>query len=337
VDAVTTAFRDQVADALRAVRVTSPTSYAWFGRPAAPLKRGLRAALAPRAAREYLVARLEQELYRSFYLPGAPYAQAAATAFVDEDPAFVAALSSANAGGGGWGHGWRVVEVAGDGTIVAERDGLRLRMDACDYRGGDGGALAPGASVSASMPKEHRLASPGFYLTRGSAAAAVDPAAIEVRVYFNLTQAGAVPLLAAATRLLDEHGLAFTIKLVNNPARYVRCDAAVLYLDEGAFATAREALRAVVAACAPHVRAETPALTKRLARGVGLGEHRAQLGPSFGVGRCRLIAEAIVDAHERRLTALDDRVDAVARRFALRGLDLDRAHLVSDAVDDYVL
>ena len=325
-------FRDQVADALRAVRVTSPTSYAWFGRPAPPLKRAVRAALAPPIAREYLVGRLARELYGSFYLHGLPRPRSPDDALPDgPDPAFVAALSAANAGTGRWGDGWRVVEVVGDGAVVAERDGLRLRIDAADH----GGAVAPGAAVSARLPKELLAASPGFYLAQGDVAGAADPAAIEVRVYFNLTQAGAVPLLAAATRLLNAQRVAFSIKLVNHPARYSRCDAGVLYLDHGDFASARASLPALVAACAPHLRAETPALTKPLARGVGLGEHRRALGASFGIGRSRLLAEGIVDAHEQRLTGLSDRVDAVARRFALHGMDLDVPYLVAGVRDDY--
>ncbi|MEA2182099.1 MAG: hypothetical protein QOF69_1284 [Solirubrobacteraceae bacterium] len=331
-------FREQVADALRAVRVTSPTSFEWFGRPSPRLKRAVRAGLAPPAARQYLAGRLEQALYGSFYLRGLPRPQIPQDAVPEgADEAFVAQLSAANAGTGGWGHRWQVVEVAEDGAVVAERDGLRLRIDAADQRPAADGSVAPGAFVSARLPKELRAVSPGFYLARGNADGAVDPAAVEVRVYFNLTQAGAVPLLAAATRLLNEHRLAFSIKLVNHPGRYSRCDAGVLYLDEAAFARAGPTLRALVEACAPHLRLETPALTKPLAPGVGIGEHRAALGASFGIGRCRLIAEGIADAHEQHLTELDDRVDAVGRRFALNGMELDAPYLVSGARDDYVL
>lgn len=335
--AAVSAFRDQVADALRVVRVTSPTSYAWFGRPAPPLKRAVRAALAPTAAREFLVARLARELYGSFYLRGAPLPQVPHDGGSDADPAFVAALSAANAGTGGWGQDWRVVEVAEDGAVVAERDGLRLWIGASDHRIAGDGSLAPGASVRTRLAKELRAASPGFYFARGNTGGARDPAAVEVRVYFNLTQGGAVPLLAAATRLLNEERLAFGIKLVNHPARFSRCDAGVLYLDEVAFPPAKALLRELVAACAPHLRAATPALTKPLARGVGIGEHLPALGASFGLGRCRLMAEGIADAYEQRLTALGDRVDAVARSFAAHGLDLDVPYLVSRARDDYAL
>jgi hypothetical protein len=329
-------FRDQVADALGVVRVTSPTSYTWFGRPAPPLKRALRSALAPPAARQYLVARLEQELYESFYLRGVPRPHSRQDALPNgADPAFVTALSDANTGTGGWDPGWRVVEVAhDDGSIVAERAGLRLQMDTCDYLQSGDGPLALGACVSARLPKELRAASPDFYFACGDTVGASD-SAVEVRVYFNLTHTGAVPLLEATTRLLNEQQLPFSIKVVNHPARYFRCDAGVLYLEEGDFA--RAPLRALVAVVTPHLRDETPALTKPLAPGVGIGEHRPALGASFGIGRCRLVAEAIADAYDQRLTALTDRLDAVARRFALHGMDLDTPYLAAGTRNDYVL
>jgi hypothetical protein len=332
-----TIFRQQVAEALRAVRVISPTSFAWFGQPAVPLRRGMRAALSPPTARELLVARLAGELYEWFFTQGAPMARHADDVHAGRgDPAFVAALSGANAGTGGWSDGWRVVDADDGDVVVVQRDGLRLRSAASDLRHPAGGSPALGATVLARRPKELRDASPGFYVALGDRARGRDPQAVEVRMYFHLTAAGAVPLIATATRMLNDEGLAFSVKVVNHPGGFSRCDAAVLYLEQDAFARARVPLRAVAAACAPHLRPATPALTKRLVPGVGIGEHEPALGPSFGTGRCRLVAQGIADAAEARLTLLEDRVDAVARCFARNGLDLDAAHLASNGRDDYV-
>jgi hypothetical protein len=331
-------FREQVAEALRAVRATSPTSFTWFGQPAAPLRRAVRSSLSPDAARELLVRRLAGELYESFFTQGAPVPHN-----VDKvgarhaDPAFAAALSDANAGTGGWSDGWRVVDAESHDAVVVQRDGLLLRGAPSELRHGAGDPPAPGAAVLVRRPKELRDASPGFYVALGDAPHRRHPQALEVRVYFHPTPAGAAPLIAAATRLLNEERVAFSVKVADHPRRFARCDAAVLYLEQGAFAPARAPLRAVVAACAPHLRPETPAFTKRLAPGVGIGEHEPALGPSFGTGRCRLLAQGIADAAEARLTLPEDRVEAVARCFTRSGLDLDAAHLASTGRDGYVL
>lgn len=179
--------------------------------------------------------------------------------------------------------------------------------------------------------------SPGFYTAFGDAEPSGAADDVEVRVYFHVTASGAAPVVACCTDLLNRAGVPFVLKVLANPAGFTRCDAAVLYVRQHDFDHSREPLRAIVAACATHLRGHVPAFTKPLADGVAVGEHRADLGASFGICRCRLVAEAIVDAHERRSTELADRIEAVARRFTGIGLDLPVPYLVSRSADRYVL
>jgi hypothetical protein len=117
----------------------------------------------------------------------------------------------------------------------------------------------------------------------------------------------------------------------------MRCDAAVLYLDRGGFRGARDAVRAIVAACGAHVYGEAPAFARPLAPGVSIAEHAPGLGASFGASRCRLLAEGIVVAHERGVNRLPDRLDEVARRFAEHGLDVDAPYLAPGSAERYAL
>ena len=59
--------------------------------------------------------------------------------------------------------------------------------------------------------------------------------------------------------------------------------------------------------------------------GVGLAEDPD--GESFGVRRCALLADGVVRAHEQRLVTTDERVDAVAARFAEDGVAIDAPYL----------
>jgi len=323
------AYREQVALALRAVAVRSSTTYAWFGRASRP-PRAASAAM----AREQLVRRLEAELYRSFYVTGWPVPHRAAGATSGHpDPAFVDALSGANAGHGGWEPGWRVEAIEPTRAHVT-RDGLRVRVPARACRPAP---AAAGAVVSLRRDKEHRASSPGFYLAVGDAGDAGAAGALEVRVYLHVTPAGAVPLVASATRLLNAAGLPFALKVADHPAGFARRDAAVLYLQAGGFGRARDTVRAIASASRPHLRDGAPALTKPLGRGTGVAEHLPGSGASFGASRCRLLAEAIVAAHEERRTRLEDRLDVVARRFAEDDLDLDRPYLAPGSPDGYEL
>jgi HopA1 effector protein family len=322
-----TDYRDQVAQALRAASVTSATTYAWFGRRSRPLAGPVVKALSADTAREYLVGLLGSELYRSFYTQGRPVPVNPDAARPDRpDDAFVEGLSRANKGTGGWDAGWRVDE-ASRGIVHVARDGLRVRVRASDCRSSRD-TPAVGDVVGVRRPKELRAASPGFYTALGDRTFALGDDGLEVRAYFNVAAAGAAALVGVCTQLLNEAEIPFLLKVVDHPMGFSRCDPAVLYLDGDRFKGVQGSLAAAASACASELRREVPAFTRPLAHGVAVGEHRPSLGASFGASRCRLVAEGIVDAHERGATRLEERLDAVARRFARRGFDLNAPYLV---------
>ena len=325
------AFREQAALALRALAVRSPTSYSWFGEPARPLPRAVAATLPAAAVRGHLVDRLTTELYRSFYIRGAPvphHPRDAAPAH--SDAAFVAQLSAANTGAGGWESGW-IVEAVAAGSVTVARDGLRVGIPVSECE-----PSPAGATVRLRRGNEHRSIAPGFYVALGDVDW-VDADGIELRIYLHATAAGAAPLVAAATRRLNERRLPFTLKVLAHPASYFRCDAAVVYLRRPDFGRARAAIGEIVAACGAYLRPDVPALTRRLAPGVAVAEHVTGEGGSFGSSRCRLLAEGALVAHERGTHAQAARLDAVAERFAARGLDLDAPHLAPGSRDGYAL
>jgi hypothetical protein len=328
-----TGHRARLEDALRALTMTSSRSFAWFGRRSLPLPADVLAAVGPDAARASVLEALQHELYRSFYTQGRPVPdspQRSARARPDRD--FAAALSAANAGAGGWQPGWRV-QAWGAATAIVAMDGIAVRARVADCRV-DGRAPAPGTPVSVRYPKELDAASPGFYMALGDRQPA---AGREVRVYFHVTAAGATPLVAACTRLLNAAGVSFVLKVVDRPGGFTRCDAAVLYLEWGGFGEARAALSRVAATCAPHLRGPVPAFANALAPGVAVAEHDPGLGASFGSGRCRLVAEGVVQAHELGAAGLAERLETVARRFADHGLDVDRPYLTPSSTTAYAL
>ena len=330
-----TNYREQIAQASRAVAITSSTSYAWFGRRSPPLPRPVRSALTADAARAYLVGLLERELYRSFYTQGIPVPRTPGgeTGWARPDRSFVAALSEANTGAGAWEPGWRLAAVEHQSALVT-RNGVSVRVQASDCRPVPSGSAAVGA-VSLRRPKELRAVSPGFYTAVGDRGFLADPEDTEVRVYFNVTPEGALPLVGACTRQLNEEGVAFSLKVVDHRSGFLRCDPAVLYLDGRDFEEVRESIGAIASVCEQHLRPEAPAFAKPLIPGVALGEHRPRLGTSFGFSRCRLVAEGIVTARDSGAGTHSDPVDAVACRFAEQGLNIEYPYLAPGSADRY--
>jgi hypothetical protein len=313
-------YRQQVAAALAAVTVCGPTQYAWLGRRSRRLPALLDRDLAESERRRYLVSCLREELYCSFYCHGRPVtARWGEPQPVAPDLRLREAMSHANRSRGSWEDGW-TVEGVDDGEVVVTSSHLRMRVaaGACD------GRVRPGGAVRVRLPKELPAFSPGYWTVLGETAAASSSDA-GIRVYWNVTPGGAAALIGELTSRLNAAGAPFRLKVADHPFRLDRCDAAVLYVGGGVFFGIRATLGEVAGALTAHVRPAVPAFTLRLAPGVGLAEDAD--GESFGIRRCALLADGIVRAHEQRLVAMDERVAAVATRFAEHGVAIDAPYL----------
>jgi HopA1 effector protein family len=328
-------YRKQVAAALDAVAILSPTRYAWLGRARQPLPASIEAEMDESERRNYLVSCLVDELYRSFYCHGGPVsARWDETGPASADPWLIEAISQANSGHGTWEHGWKVERLDGDEAVVATGR-LRARVPMSDCRA-PVGQMGPGAAVDVRVPKELPELSPGFYMAVSDAPA--DPAtwASTVRVYWNVARAGTPELVRAVTSHLNGEGMPFRLKVADHPFRLERCDAAVLYLQGEIFRKLRAALREVAAVLAVHLRPRIPAFTLELAPGVGLAEDTGD-GESFGERRCAVLADGIIRAHERGIVHAAARVETVAARFAEDGVLIDAPYLQPSLDDRHVL
>ncbi len=322
-------YRDQIAAALAAVTIRSPARYAWLGRLSQPLPARLAAELNDSQRRTYLVACLREELYWSFYCHGGPVdARWGEPQPPFPDPWLTDSLSRANGGRGSWEPGWTVEHVEDEIVVVSDgRLRTRVRLDDCR------GEVGLGASVEVRLPKELPEVAPGYFTVLGETPG-VDASTSLVRVYWHVTAAGAAPLVAALSCRLNADHVPFQLKVANHPLRMRRCDAAVLYVRGDAFDSA--ALEEVADALRPHLRPTIPAFTLELGPGVGLAEENGN-AESFGARRCALLADAIVVSDERGLTDPDDRLEAVAQRFAEDGVEIDAPYREPSLTGRHVL
>ena len=328
-------YRRQVAAALDAVTILSPTRYAWLGRASRPLPASIQAEMDESARRNYLVLCLRAEIYRSFYCHGGPMpANWGERGPASADPWLIEAMSQANSGHGSWEPGWKVERLDSDDAVLATAR-LRARVPLGDCRAHTG-PLRPGAGVDVRLPKELPELSPGFYTVVSDASADRGSWASAVRVYWNIARSGAPALVRAVTSRLNREGMPFRLKVADHPFRLERCDAAVLYLEGEIFRELRAALRELATALAAHLGPRIPAFTLELAPGVGAAED-TRGGESFGEARCALLADGIIRAHERGIMKASARLDAVAARFAEDGVLIDAPYLQPSLAGRHVL
>ncbi|HXT51018.1 MAG TPA: T3SS effector HopA1 family protein [Thermoanaerobaculia bacterium] len=242
-------------------------------------------------------------------------------------------LSAANAGRDRWEAGWSLVQTMPDGHVMARKGELAHVFAAGEYAAAHGGAPSPGAPLHVLFARESRTQQPGFYVANGETAAPFGSESRMTRIYWHVTEEGAVPLTAAVTALLNRYQVPFRFKTLAYSV-YTRADAAVLYFASRYYQVVARLLPEMRAAVRGSLRAATPLLTLKLDAGIGLAEDPAT-GESFGMSRSRLIAQAVWDAYARGTQSEEARLMELAIQFDRAGLSLDRPHLRGGSADLY--
>jgi hypothetical protein len=332
-----TDFDDRVSAAVRAVEVVSAKAFSWFGKRSPRMSTSVQRSLTADAARSLLLFNLQNRLYRDFYCSGRPRpaTPAVANPATKDSGEFIEGLSRANSGAGFWSAGW-IVRATEAEKIAVQRNGLELFVHADECRFVDGAAPDPGTSASIRYPKEVLGASPGFYMAMGNTELATDDPQNLIRLYLNTTPNGALHFMHVLTRRLNEARLPFQLKVVNEPTRFDRCDAMVLYLRKDGFSAVAKQFCEISDILERHLQAETTAFTKILAPGLGLAEDPGG-GESFGMSRCRLLAEGLVRAHELGERSETGRLRVIGQCFADAGISLDAPFLNPGSTDRYDL
>lgn len=324
----------QIESAVRALTFPSPRSYAWFGRRSPPLPPPIRRALTPPAARQYVRAGAQFQLYHDFYCQGlaTPSVPRPWRPGGPRNTLFVEQLIAANGGQGCWEPGWQQQAVEAE-QVVLRRGELTVWAGSAQYQPA-AAPLAANAGGSLRFPKHLLGISPDFYTALSDTPLQPADYAALVRFYWNVDSRGALRLMTGATRLLNGEGLPFKLKVVNDPERFRRCDAAVLYVRQADYAAVWAVLSRLYADVSAHLGVGVPALTKPLAPGVGFAEDPGD-GDSFGLQRCLLIAEALICAQETRCTRFPARLQQVLNHFATAGISLEQPFVRPGAVDTY--
>jgi hypothetical protein len=311
----------QLEAALTGLAVLGPTSYAWLGQEF-DLPAHIRRLAPPKALESALVHAMQWRLYADFFTPGGPTPPRRRLPR-SPDRSFARALSAANAGTVATEPGWRVVG-ADDGRLVVERVGLRLWMEP-DEVVGEGPPRA-GDMVAVRLPAEAPNFSPGFYMAMSDRGLDADTPRLLDRYYLHVRPDHAVRCVELATARLNAAGLAFRLKILDDPATFGRCDSAVLWMQRKDREVALDHMEALHELLRPGLDDAVPALTLELLPGLGFAEDQGD-GGSFGSHRCRLIAAAALASHDVGATAIDERMEILRVKMAEAGTTPEAPYL----------
>ncbi|MDZ8109382.1 MAG: T3SS effector HopA1 family protein [Nostoc sp. DedQUE12a] len=267
--------------------------------------------------------------------------------FLGVDLAFYDRLHNSNTGEGYFDANWSVVKQVNDDTLMVTKGGLNLYIKRDYHLQPAEQSAVVGDLVAIRLPK-NRVQN-GFYLAVGNAG----PQTIgnpnhqpqTVRIYFNLTPEGAVAVMGSLTQQLNEINIPFTFKALYNPADYGRYDSAVLYFEKSYYEAVRPILQSVYTekrclrrALPTHFNPEVPLFTKLLKPGLSLAEEpnqRFAAQESFGINRCQIIANGLLQARQQGNNSPKERMKAILENFSLLGIELHRSYLNANSEDIY--
>jgi hypothetical protein len=331
-------IHEELVPILREIEILSPASFRFRGEtiPVAPgpipVMQGFPTHPLPEMP---LVRDLQGILYGRCYSrriedPPPPLAQT-----LTPDPTFLPKLMQSNRSRAGWEGGWTVYQVSPNGQVwlsKGDRQRSAVPGEFINSSGAPGIATQPGAIVNVQVARESTAAQPGFYFIYGETLGDVWDDQSVVRFYFHAPSSATPELIEALTPLLNRYQVPFRMKALSEPAMYGRTDAVVLYVARRYHDITVRIVRQLPRKVAEQLLASTPLFTRPLQAGIGVAED-PNTGESFGMHRCRLTAEGIVDAWQKNDQSTDGRMRAVAARFAQNGLKLDLPHLGPASVD----
>jgi hypothetical protein len=229
---------------------------------------------------------------------------------------------------------WEYAEPGPDGRAVVRRGNETRSVWPGEFVShlGPGVSPHPGSPVSLFMPREAIALQLGFYFAFGEALPDAEPA--WVRLYFNVRPSGAARLIERATALLNWLQVPFRMKCLTSSALLGRTDGAVLYLHRRRYAAASRILPQLYADLRRDLDSSCCLFAKPLAPGLSLAEDPPE-GGSFGMSRCRIVAEGLYTAWVNGVRDGAGKVAAVRHAFLAHGVAADAPYLNPGSVDHY--
>jgi hypothetical protein len=316
-----------------ALEFTGPQSFVFAGRPSTMWSNGN----AEAAGQQSVTEALQNALYGNCYTRRFQGSVEDLAANMSEDAAgWVEALSAANTSKDRWEEGWQVQQFLPSGQIYGKKPGIVRAFWPGEFitRANHGMAPQPGTPIAVFFPRESRNLQNGFYFVFGESLADQYDEFPTIRFYWNITREGAVPLVQALTAALNKYQIPFRFKILNHPAMLGRSDAAILYLGRRYYRAAAEICRETHDRIADLLDEQVPLFTLPLAKGLAFAEDPGTQ-ESFGMMRCRLLAESLCLAFSEGRTTHADRLERVRQHFTASGISLEQPFLNAGSVSSY--
>ncbi|MGD1872871.1 MAG: T3SS effector HopA1 family protein [Mastigocoleus sp.] len=255
--------------------------------------------------------------------------------FYQIDWQFYEKLHENNRGHGYFDENWQVVRREPDGSLAVTKDCLTLHIEYEHESVPPTEFAQVDEPIAIWMPK-NRMQN-GFYIALSNMSSGNNNSEAG-KIYFNITADGAIALMDSLSSELNQAQIPFTFGVLYNKAAYERFDSGILNFERHDYPVVRKILQKIYQQHQSHFAPEIPLFTKYLAPGLGLAEEPEQkfvAQESFGMNRCQIIANALLEAWYENIDSPSIRVNLIREHFERMGIDLQYPYLNPDSTDTY--
>lgn len=227
-----------------------------------------------------------------------------------------------------WDEGWKIYQINPDGRVSVQKGDRSRAANPGEFTKHvySGSAPKNGDIVSLRVyPGSSQMQTSFFFAFGGTLTDQFDEFSL-IRFYFNVKAEAAPTLLTTLSGQLNRYAIPYRFKSLVETQMYRRADAAVLYVAKRYYNVVASILGDLTDSFIDQLRPETPMFCKTLLPGIGVGDDPGT-GESFGMHRCRLVAEGIVDAWASGSQTVEARLSAIRKRFADDGFKVETPYL----------
>ena len=327
-------LRQELARIIEAITIVSPSAFLFAGQPSSGLAVPMTGLQLDPAAPP-LIAELTNRLYQSCFTQRFTGRIETAEPALENDVAWMEALSHANQSRERWEDGWQTLQSMPNGQVIARRGAITRMLAPGEFvnLSGSGMMLPPGAAVRVYVARESRAVQPGYYFAFGESLADSSDESSVVRFYWNVSAEGAVELLQLLSAALNRWQTPFRFKTGAHPAMLARCDGAVLYVPRRCAPLVYQLAHDIRSRMGRFLRPHVPLFTLRLCDGLAFADDPGT-SESFGMSRCRMLAQGLWNANQEGAQSVQERLSTVERQFQSEGIAFERPWLTPGLSDD---
>lgn len=244
-------------------------------------------------------------------------------------------LHNNNQGKGWWNQNFIILRQEFDGSLAVQKKGITVHIQRERHLRLEERLAVVGDRVSVFTPSGQVIDQ--FYTAFGDSTTVFRGSVIFI--YFNFSPEGAVAVMKSLTDQLNANKVSFIFNVLHNPSNYGRYDSGFLRFDKDNYEIVRQVIQSVYVENESHFQNQVPLFTKVLAPGLALAEkpnkYEFKFLDDFGINRCQIVANALLEAHQKGDESPEYRMAAILKHFDLLGIDLERPYLNPNSEDIY--